>query len=227
MAYKQITLAQLDTYFLEQLGGNATFFRQDERYRILQDSVRTFNCLSGYWRGRVDIGPTVAAQLRYTIPPATSLTYVLRVEWNEKPLAVSSLWDLDYGNPYWERDTGEPAAFAMMGVNQLSLWPRDAAGGNSLIAEGVVPAPLLTGHGYINLGQADLEMILDYATHLAQFKEGGQEFEASQVVFKEFLKEAGQRNAVLMKSARFRKWMGLSDQKKRPMQEPDERVGAR
>lgn len=96
-----------------------------------------------------------------------------------------------------------------------------------MIVEGVTPAPLLTNVGFVNLGKDELEVILDYAGHVAQFKEGGQEFEASQEVFKEFLKEAGSRNAVLMQSAKFRKWMGLSDQKKRPMRQPDARVGAR
>jgi len=88
-------------------------------------------------------------------------------------------------------------------------------------------APVISISPAIDLGSDELETILDYAEHVAQFKEGGQEFEASQLLLKEFLEECGERNAVLMQSSKFRNWMGLTDQKKRPMRVPDERVGAR
>ena len=57
----------------------------------------------------------------------------------------------------------------------------------SLIVEGVTPTPVLTSVGFVNLGEDELETILDYAGHVAQFKEGGQEFEASQEALKEYL----------------------------------------
>lgn len=227
--YQQVTLTQLKASFYQQVGGNTAFFRDEEVTRILQESFRVFNCLTGFWRDRVDMGLTVQDQHWYAVP--AGLTYILRVEVNERPLASSSLYDLDYGQPTWENEScavGDlPQAFAPAGVNQFALWPASAAGGESLIVEGVTPAPVLGAVGYVNLGQDELETILDYAQHIAQFKEGGQEFEASQEILKEFLKECGSRNAVLMQSSKFRKWMGLTDQKKRPMRIPDERVGAR
>ena len=228
--YSQVTLAQLRAYFYEQVDQNTNFFRTDEVDRILQESVRVFNCLTGFWRGQLPVaGGTVANQHFYTVP--TGMTYMLRVEVNQRPLGSSSLWDLDYGQPNWEAESaasGEfPQVFAPAGVNLFAIWPASFAGGESLVVEGVVAAPVLTTVGSIDLGQDELEMILDYAEHVAQFKEGGQEFEASQLLLKEFLKEAGERNAVLMQSSKFRTWMGLTDQKKRPMRQPDPRVGAR
>lgn len=229
MAYAQFTLAQLQAYFYEQVDQNQAFFRSDEVTRILQEAFRVFNCLTGFWRDRVDMGATVQDQHWYTVP--AGLTYILRVEVNERPLASSSLFDLDYGQPTWESescDVGEfPTAFAPAGVNLFAIWPASNAGGESLIVEGVTPAPVLSSTGFVNLGQDELETILDYALHIAQFKEGGQEFEASQEWLKEFLKEAGSRNAVLMQSSKFRTWMGLTDEKKRPMRSPDARMGAR
>ncbi len=228
-AYSQFTLTQLIDLFYQQVGGNRAFWRADEVTRILQEAFRIFNCLTGFWRDRIDAGFTVAGQHYYATP--AGLTYILRVEVNGVPLASSSLYDLDYGRPTWESESATgttlPQMFAPAGVNLFALWPASSAGGESLIVEGVTPAPLLSSVGFVNLGKDELEVILDYAGHVAQFKEGGQEFEASQEVFKEFLKEAGSRNAVLMQSAKFRKWMGLSDQKKRPMRTSDERVGAR
>ena len=339
MPYQQITLPQLRSYFYEQVDQNTAFFRTDEVNRILQESLRVFNCLTGFWRGRIDMSPTVAGQHFYPTP--AGMTYPLRAEVNQKTLGSSSLWDLDYGQPTWENDICRPGdlpqLFAPAGVNLFALWPASFGGGESLVVEGVVSAPVLfdtlpapaaiptvvnqpglgtlpggtlyfivftwvgnggesppspgaanflvapgalsitpsgtppigatgfnvyidpvlanvrlqaTRNGYatysqnvplvagplppalgtpstIDLGQDELETILDYAEHVAQFKEGGQEAQAGQLLLKEFLKECGERNAVLMQSSRFRNWMGLSDQKKRPMRIPDDRVGAR
>lgn len=230
MAYQQFNLAQLQALFYEQVGGNTNFFRLDEATRILQESFRVFNCLTGFWRDRVDMSALTAGQHWYIVP-ASLLTYILRVEVNGVPLQSSSLYDLDYGRGTWESEICTagtiPTAFAPAGVNMFAIWPASFAGGESLVVEGVVPAPVLTSVGSVNLGSDELEMILDYAGHVAQFKEGGQEFEASQEVFKEFLKQAGSRNAVLMQSSKFRTWMGLTDQKKRPMRQPSPHVGAR
>ena len=227
--YSQYTLTQLLTLFYEQVGENTTFFRTDEATRILQEAFRIFNCLTGFWRDRIDMGFTVAGQHWYSVP--TGLTYIYRVEVNQVVMQATTLYDLDYGQMTWETETATgtdlPQAFAPAGVNLFALWPASSGGGESLIVEGVTPAPLLTNVGFVNLGQDELESILDEALHIAQFKEGGQEFEASQEVHKEFLREAAERNGVLMTSAKFRGWMGLTSQKARPMRTPDAKVGAR
>ena len=227
MAYAQYTLADLIALFYEQVGGNTVFWRTDEVTRILQESFRVFNCLTGFWRARVSAGVTVANQNWYATP--LGMTYLLRVELNNQPLVSTTLYDLDYGKDDWEADSGIPEAWAPAGVTQFAIWPADVNAGDSLTVEGVQPAPVLTGVGNVDLGKDELETILDYAEHIAQFKEGGQEFEASQQLLSEFLKEAGSRNAVLMQSAKFRSWMGLiTGEKSRPMRLPgDERVGAR
>lgn len=227
--YQQITAAQLRSYFYEQVGGNSSFWRQDEVDRILRESFRMFNCLTGFWHDRVSAGNTVANQHWYTVP--SGLTYIQRVEIANQPLDSSSLWDLDYGQPSWESEScasGDlPQVFAPAGVNLFAIWPASFGGGEPIIIDGVISAPDPASVPFVNLGQSDLEMILDYAEHIAQFKEGGQEFDASQLLLQEFLKEAGSRNATLVKSAKFRKWMGLSDRPKRPMRVGAEQVGAR
>ena len=229
MAYQQITLAQLQAFFYEQVGGNQAFWRPAEVTTILQEALRVFNVLTGFWRGRISGGLTVAGAVYYAIPPG--LSYPLRMQINGQQLESSSLWDLDYGRPGWETEVsiaGQlPNTFAPIGTNLYALWPASLAGGEAISIDGVVPAPLLGAVGFINLGQDEVESILDYALHIAQFKEGGQEFDASQEYLKEFLKEAGERNGVLMQSAKFRNWMGLTDQKKRPIRVPDAQVGAR
>lgn len=227
--YQQLTLAQLQTAFYEQVGGNAAFFRTDEATRILQEAFRIFNCLTGFWRAPVDAGKTVTAQHFYPVPSAQN--FVIRVLLNGVALQNSSLYDLDYGRDHWESEvctTGTlPTAWAPAGFNQFAIWPGSFAGGESLVCECVTSAPVLTTVSFVNLGQDELETILDYATHIAQFKEGGQEFQASEVLLKGFLKSAGERNGVLLQSSKFRTWMGLSSEKKRPMRIADASVGAR
>lgn len=232
--YNQFTLADLLDFFYQQVGGNTSFFRPDEATRILQESFRIFNVMTGFWRGKIitdAAGPlqTTAGEHWYSVP--SGLSYILRVELNGKGLGSSSLYDLDYGQPTWESETCTattlPQVFAPAGFNLFAIWPASFAGGESLAVEGVIPAPLLTA-GPVNLGQDELETILAYAEHIAQFKEGGQEFEASQIELQEFIKKAGERNSILLQSSRFRKWMGLTDDKKRPMRAAGEKgVGAR
>ena len=227
--YQQFTLPQLLVLFYEQVGENTNFFRTDEATRILQEAFRVFNCFTGFWRDRIDMGFTVAGQHWYSTP--AGLTYIYRVEVDEQVLQTTTVYDLDYGRPTWESETAtgtdKPQAWAPAGTNLFAVWPASLAGGESLIVEGVTPAPVLTSVGFVNLGSDELEMILDEATHIAQFKEGGQEFEASQLAHQEFLRQAGERNAMLMQSAKFRAWMGMGSRKSRPMGTPDAKVGAR
>jgi len=229
MSYVQVTAAQLRTYFYEQVSGNTAFFRTDEVDRILRESFRFYNCLTGYWRDRVDMGFTVAGQTWYTVP--AGLTYIMRVEINQRQMDNTTLWDLDYGRPEWEDETAAAGAFPIMfapaGSNLFALWPTPSSNTDSLFVEGVVPAPDPTAVPFINLGQSDLESILDYAEHLAQFKEGGEEFDASQLWFQDFLKKASSTNALLAHNSRWRKFMGLTDKPKRPLREAPEKVGPR
>jgi hypothetical protein len=229
MAYQQFTLAQLLALFYDQVDQNTAFFTTDEATRILQEAFRVFNVMTGFWRCRVSAGLTIAGVHWYTVP--AGISYIYRVELNETGLQSSSLYDLDYGRAGWENETCTsgtlPTVFAPAGVNMFAIWPASFAGGESLIIDGVIPAPVLTNTGFVNLGQDELKMILDEALHLAQFKEGGQEFEASEEAHKEFLKMAAERNGVLKQSAKFRNWMGLTSQKKRPMRQPDAQLGAR
>ena len=229
MAYAQLTPAHLRAAFYQQVGENTSFWRTDEVDRILRESFRIFNCLTGFWHDTISIGPTVTGQHFYTV--SAQLTYIQRVEVAHHPLDSSSLWNLDYGQPQWESEScasGDlPQVFAPAGVNLFAIWPASFAGGEALTVTGVIPAPDPTTVPFVNLGQSDLEMILDYAEHIAQFKEGGEEFDASQLLLQEFLKEAGSRNSMLLKSQKFKQWMGLTDRPKRPMRVGSEQVGAR
>lgn len=236
MAYQQFTRASLRALVYSRLGQSANeFWRDNEVNRLIQEALRVFNSLTGFWRDRVSLGNTQAGVVWYALP--STLTSQMRMEWDSKVLAPASLWDLDYGRPGWEGETttsgggvpDEPQMWAPAGLKLIALWPADAAGGNSLVADGITRTPLLTSDAdFVDIGQEELNGLLDYIQHVAVFKEGGAEFTAMQALFTNFLKCAATRNAMLMQSAKFRKWLGLDrDEALRPKRRESMRVGAR
>lgn len=238
MAYTQITLAQFRTQLVERLGpAGSTFWRTDELNAYIQETLRAWNMLTGYWRGKVNITPTgtIANQVWYALPSA--MTSGMRVTFNGVPLNVASLDQLDNGRPQWEGETTADGAdvpsvvdsWAPAGLTLIAIWPADAAGGNNLMCDGILITPILTADNqFIDIGEEDVDTLLDYCEHLCQFKEGGAEFAASvDTMYKPFLQAAATRNAMLMASAEFRKWMGLHSDEDSHKRQQGHRIGAR
>lgn len=236
MAYAQLTRAQVRALVQNRLGAaSTTFWREAELNALIQDSLRTWNALTGYWKDKIDIcsgAGTTANRVWYTVPG--TLTSACRVDFNEIPLDSTSIHDLDFGQPNWESETTAsggnvptvPKMWAPAGLNLIAIWPADATGGNSLFVDGIVQTPIMDDDAdYIDIGREEMNAILDEIQHIATFKEGGEEFTASQALHKSFLQQAANRNAILMGSALFRKWMGIErTPEKRTMVE---RIGAR
>ncbi len=78
-----------------------------------------------------------------------------------------------------------------MGLTKVAINPAHAAGSGTLDVDGltsfVQPA---TDGTFPDIPHSDVERILDYAHHLATFKQGGQEFQTGLKVFKNFLQAA-------------------------------------
>lgn len=234
MAYQQITRAQLRARVQEQLGAAATtFWRNDELNRIIQEALRVFNACTGFWKTRLLLNTTLTGGIPdvwYVIDG--TITSSMRVAFNGIPLTPSTIADLDAGRKSWESETtasgGDvpttPTLWGIGGLNLISIWPADAVGGNSLTIDGVAATPqFVNDASFADIGTEELNAILDYCQHIATFKEGGAEFEATIPLMQSFLKNAGIRNSMLMTSAKFRGWMGVDA---RTSKHP-ERVGAR
>jgi len=224
VAYTQLTRAQVRTLAYERLDNNTRFYRTDEVNRLINEALRTFNALTGYWKVRVGPIATVADQVFYALPG--TMTNPMVAQWNGKSLQFASLFSMDYSRRAWQSETttsggevpDEPKIWCPVGLTQFAIWPADAVAGNSLLFDGVATTPVMS---------ADGDFILDYVQHLAAFKEGGQEHENTGLLFKNFLRAAADRNGQLLAHSRFRAWMGLD---KREQQVPIRRregVGAR
>ena len=242
MPYTNYTLAQLRGLLRNQLGAAAaTFWRDDELNAYLNETLRVWQALTGYWkRSGVALGSgspatSIVDQTWYTLPG--TITSGMRLRFNGLPLTCTSLDALDQGQPGWESETTAsggnvpttPQLWAPAGFTMIVIWPADHAGGNALWADGIAQTPSLTTDGdYVDIGSEDLDAILNYAQHVATFKEGGQEFQATMGQMQGFLQAAGERNAMLKASAKYRKWAGLDDARDRNQRATsDQAVGAR
>jgi hypothetical protein len=243
MAYSQVTLVQLRAQLLQRLGGaGAKFWTTAELNTYIQESLRVFNSLTGFWRTRLLL-PTVANQVWY--PVSGTVTSSLRVAWNNFPLNPVSMEDLDTGRQHWESETivdggdvpATPQLFAIGALNLIAIWPADTAASNSLQVDGIASTPLLAADSdFIDIGTEELTMLLDYCEHAALFKEGGAEFAATLPsdenpgsILGNFLKQAAKRNATLMNSELYRLWMGgdVNGREANPQRTKSERAGAR
>jgi hypothetical protein len=123
---------------------------------------------------------------------------------NGMPLVLDSLQALDAARVNWQNATpSTPTTVAMAGLNLLACHP-PPDGAHSLILDVVRNTPLPSlDSDYVQLGREQLDAILDYAQHLASFKMGGAEFEATMGKAEDFLRQAMGYNERLAAAARY------------------------
>ena len=86
---------------------------------------------------------------------------------------LGSLAEADTYSPLWQLVSGAPQQLLLAGQNLLATWPRAGAGPYTILLDVVQNAPVPSAGGDIlQVGQDIYEAILDYAQHLATFKDG-------------------------------------------------------
>lgn len=224
MAYAKVTYAELKAAGANRLG-NIAFYSEDEIGTYLNEALRVWNLITWQWHGSVLV-PTVASQTYYDI--SASVLKTMRVEHNGVPLDLTSLQSLDLGQPGWQATAaGTPKRWFPVALTQIGIYPADATNGNSLRVEGVLATPTLSNDtDYLNLGQWQVQALLDYVHHLAAFKQGGEEFKASLETFKNFMRAAAVQNAKFAETALYKRYMGMDlDELLRPVFRPPEEKG--
>lgn len=207
-ARKRFQLQTLQSQLSDKLE-RSPFWATAELTAFINEALRTWSCLTGYWKRRVTL--TTIANLPY-YGLAGYMTFGMRVEFNGVPLSPATVYEWDKGYPYWEgrpSPTG-PTEWAPIALNLIAVRPADAIGLNSLVLDGLSSAPILAAPtDYIDIGDEELSALLGYCQYLAVFKEGGAEFEAILPMYQAFLKAAAVKNEKLLSSAIFRRAMGL------------------
>jgi len=144
-------------------------------------------------------------ELRYRqyVALARMLPLVVYLEFGGNGQMPSTLWDMDTALYAWQNSTGTPTDFAMAGWNLLVTYPVPTAAGPvtvDAVRKAPVPASDATN---VQIGREQVDMIVDYAEHLAMFKTGGGEFEATAQQADNFLLQAMTFNQRLSAAARY------------------------
>lgn len=170
--------------------------------------------MTGYWNTKF-WQPTVAGQVWYTTP--TPLLYDIRINWNDKPLGISSLINLDNAWPNWEGQVAGqsgipsyPSKWAPAGLQRFAIWPADAYSNNSLMIDGTADTPILINPtDTIDIGPSALTALSGYALHVVSFKSGATVLKKTQPFYDQFMAAAADENGILNMSSEFRMAMGL------------------
>jgi hypothetical protein len=129
---------------------------------------------------------------------------ILAARINNVPMQVDSVRAADLFNRNWEAAQHPPATLLTAGLNLVALAPIPDAGAYSVTLTVVENAPVPpTSADQIQLSRGDLDVILDYAEHLALFRSGGAEFSASMPLLARFLAQCAAQNSKLMEIAEF------------------------
>lgn len=149
-----------------------------------KDIVRAQYCSQRYLLG---------SQL-LTVAPA-----LLALRLDNVPVQIDSVRQADLYRTTWEGlAQAQPDSAYTAGLNLLALAPPPNAGPYSLTASVVENAPLPSGDAdFVQVPREDFDVLLDYATHLALFKTGGQEFLDTLPLFERFMKGAALYNSKL------------------------------
>ena len=232
MSYQQVTLAQLQALLAARYE-SVPFWTTDESTTAINEALRLWNMLTGYWKRKAVVSTSAG---NHWLNVDSTLLYQLRMTWEDYPMELSSLGDLDNARSGWEADTvggtrsdGEtlpnrPFVFAPAGLNLFAIWPADATT-HQITVDSIRETPVLSAPtDFVDIGQEELHAILGYALHYLAFKEGGARFAATQDLYKQFISAAALKNGKLNASTYFRNVMGLDlNRKQRPMEMPLEK----
>lgn len=223
--YQRINLNTLIDRVSERVGNNTTYWVAPEKKRALNEAIRVWAVMAAPWSRRFTI-PTAAGQVFYYVPK--QIVSLQRVKYNSTPLYESSIPELDYGVSNWQQaSVGTPSLWAPVGLDKVAIYP-PAPVGAFLNMEGLALAPALASGGdFIDIGDEDVNRILDYAHHVLTFKEGGLEFDATMPLMGAFVGAAGQRNQRLLAAAPFRRYLGMDKGLEQRPVRSEEGVGAR
>lgn len=124
---------------------------------------------------------------------------------NNLPLGVDSAQNTDNYRIGWQGETaGIPELIITAGLNMIGLAPTPDDSAISITLSVVQNAPIPEDDSdKVQVGRDELDVILDYAVHLASFKMGGTEFVATIPLFQRFLKQASLFNSKLVETGEY------------------------
>ena len=215
MAYTAVTLAQLKVGMADRWD-ESIFWTPEEARLAINEALRDWNLMVGRWHRRLTMS-TGAGTVEYAL--GATLIYGTRVTVSGAPLIAASTLEMDLARSTWRSETTAsggsvpttPIHWAPISLQRIAIWPATAGiVVNGLVVDGVANTPVLVEDGdLVDLGEELHDPLLDYALHVAAFKEGGARWAATMEYFFTFLQLAAQENSLLKASKAFRRYAGL------------------
>jgi len=147
-----------------------------------------------------DIPRAAYCEQRYRLGLAAMLQApaLLAMRIGNVPLQIDSVRSADLYNTSWQAQPQQKPQTALhAGLNLVALSPTPGLV-HSMTATVVENAPLPVNPGDpVQVAREDYDVILDYAQHLAAFKQGGDEFARTMPLMQRFLKQAALYNGKL------------------------------
>lgn len=144
---------------------------------------------------------------------------LLAMRINNVPMQIDAVRGADLYNTGWQGATPTTPQTALhAGLNKLALSPIADVSTYTLTATVVQNAPLPTlDADPVQVARDDLDSILDYAQHIAAFKQGGEEFNRTTPLLQRFLKMAGTYNSKLRELGEYQTMMADLSQREKDM----------
>lgn len=223
-SYSRVTLTNLRDRLTEKVGNNSIFWTAEEKRDAINEALCVWQLMTGEFSKTFALG-VGSGTVFYAVPK--QIASVNRVLFNGIPISPISLWELDMGKPGWQGVTGTPQFWTPVGIDQFTVYPQPTSGNFRL--EGYSESPRLNADGdFLQVGDEELTRLLDYAHHYLTFKEGIPEMQATMGGFKRFLKAVSLRNARILATTFYRKFMGLvRDERERVPRSPSGAGGVR
>lgn len=206
MSYTNTTLAQ----FREQCRSRlfATFWTDAELNAYINESLRVWNVLTGYWKETTTFvvpADTTYLSLVEFFPSYLSL---IRIELDTYHLNLVSLKELDSFAYNWQCEEGPPREAAIIGLDRIAFHPHPLVD-TSMDFTYIKKAPIVSADGdFIDLSEEEICGLRDYVHFIASIKEGGQELQSNIPQLKSFLSKCSAYNAKLNKISSFHKLLG-------------------
>lgn len=128
---------------------------------------------------------------------------ILQTQINGVSVQPNTVFDLDAADPNWQNKSGTPKDVGIAGWNQICTSPVPN-GVYSITIDVIRKTPIpANDNAFVEVGREQLDMILDYAEHLALFKVGGAEFAATGRQAENFLLQSISYNQRLGAAARY------------------------
>lgn len=254
MAYAKTTFTQLKTRLAQRVGGQGNFWAEAEAEIALNEGLNVWQLLVGEFQATgVLLSSGISQEVAELYAPASSTIYIKQeaattVETN-MPLSILRMatvvhtttgvlysypklqqisWpDLDHGFSGWKTGTADtPNYWTPFGVNKVVFSPRPNA--NIKVDYYRGDRLLNANSDYIQLGDEEINRILDYAVWQMNVKSGTEEAFGTTSPLKDmFIFAAEFRNQKLRSTQLYKDFLGPDYGESQPLREAEKQKAAR